>query len=159
MEIETSLMPAASRANLMHQIRRFRSDLGISKRSFRQEQLNLNDNISKEMLIGGLQKNDKKERLLNKELIPEQDGLLLEARRCALEAEGTAISTLTELRGQREKLQRSMMKNREIHEELYQGNRLLSLMQNRAIQTKLMMYGIFIMLICMVVVLLYLRIA
>lgn len=52
MEIELSMMPAASRAQIQSQVRRYREDFEKTKRSFRQEEATYADQKSRETLMG-----------------------------------------------------------------------------------------------------------
>ncbi|CAG9317311.1 VTI1_2 [Blepharisma stoltei] len=162
MEIETSMMPANSRQSLQQEIRKFRNDLEIAKRQIRQEQALISDQKSKEMLMGtSLNKknnNEQKERLLGaNSLFIQQEGLIFEAKKYALEAENSSIEALSELKNQRETIQRSIQRNREVNENLTKGNRLISLMQSRAIQNKLIVYGIMILLSACLMFLVYMK--
>ena len=84
---------------------------------------------------------------------------LEQGKKMALEAEGSAIDTMNQLKIQRETLDRAIVNNREIGDGLSQGHRFLNNIARKSIQNKLIMFGIAILLISTIVVLVYIKLS
>ena len=84
---------------------------------------------------------------------------LEQGKKMALEAEGSAIDTMNQLKIQRETLDRAIVNNREIGDGLSQGHRVLNNIARKSIQNKLIMFGIAILLISTIVVLVYIKLS
>ena len=84
---------------------------------------------------------------------------LEQGKRSALEAEGIAIETMNQLKNQREVIDRAIGNNREIGDELSQGHRILNNITRRNIQSKLIMFGIAILLVSTIIFLVYIKLS
>ena len=84
---------------------------------------------------------------------------LEQGKKVALEAEGSAIDTMNQLRIQRDVLDRASSNNREIGDGLSQGHRVLNNITRRNIQNKLILFGIAILLIGTIVFLTYIKLS
>lgn len=84
---------------------------------------------------------------------------LEQGKRSALEAEGIAIETMNQLKNQREVIDRAIGNNREIGDGLSQGHRILNNITRRNIQSKLIMFGIAILLVSTIIFLVYIKLS
>ena len=97
---------------------------------------------------------DREGNILSQQIIRLEQG-----KKAALEAEGSAIDTMNQLRGQREVLEKAVVVNREVSDNLSQGHRILNSISRRSIQNKLIMFGVAILLILAIVFLIYLKLS
>ena len=167
MEIELAVMAPSNKANLSSQCRKYKENLEGIKRSLRVEEARYNESQNKETLMGpGFSSigrpgfTNQKEKLLHQdEAMFSGLSKLEEAKRAGYSAEGYAIQSMNELKGQREKLEHSIQNNRDISDNISQGTRILNNMIRRNIQNKLVMFGIAFLLICAIVFLVYIKLS
>jgi hypothetical protein len=84
---------------------------------------------------------------------------LEQGKKAALDAEGSAIEAMGQLKGQREILERAVVNNREIGDQLSQGHRVINNIARRNIQNKLIMFGVAIILVSTIVFLIYIKLS
>lgn len=92
-------------------------------------------------------------------MLSQQIMRLEQGKKAALEAEGSAIDAMGQLKGQREILERAVVNNREIGDQLSQGHRVINNIARRNIQNKLIMFGVAILLVSTIVFLIYIKLS
>lgn len=163
MEIELAVMAPSFKSSLSSQCRKYKETLESFKRSLKLEETRASDSRNKESLMGPAFNSgfsNQREKLLHPDnAMFAGVSKLEEAKRAGYSAEGYAVQSMNELKGQREKLEHAIQNNREISDNLSQGTRILNSMIRRNIQNKLVMFGIAFLLICAIVFLIYMKLS
>jgi vesicle transport through interaction with t-SNAREs protein 1 len=165
MEIELAVMAPSFKTTLSSQCRKYKETLETFKRSLKFEESRVNELKNKETLMGPSFNSrpgfgNQREKLLHVDnAMFAGVSKLEEAKRAGYSAEGYAVQSMNELKGQREKLEHAIQNNREISDNLSQGTRILNNMIRRNIQNKLIMFGIAFLLICAIVFLIYMKLS
>ncbi|OMJ85451.1 hypothetical protein SteCoe_13209 [Stentor coeruleus] len=164
MEIEISMMQSSSRVSSSSQVRRYREDFEEVRRNFRKEEAKFTEQKSRETLMGASLDNgfgNQREKLIQREgnIMSQQIMKLEQGKKAALEAESAAIESMNQLKGQRDVLERVIVNNREIGDNLSQGHRIINSITRRNIQNKLILFGIAIILIGAIVFLVYIKLS
>lgn len=169
MEIEISMMPSSSRVSISSQVRRYREDFEEVRRNFRKEETKFSDQKSRETLMGARLDNviiskgfgNQREKLIQREgqMMSQQIMRLEQGKKAALEAESAAIESMSQLKGQRDVLERAIVNNREVGDNLSQGHRIINSIARKNIQNKLIMFGIAIILVGAIVFLVYIKLS
>jgi predicted RND superfamily exporter protein len=144
-----SITDAAVKRNLLNEVRTFKTQLAAlqaqaSKRTLFGSHGNSNSNDHDKLL---LQKSE--------DMLSNQNDTLERAKRSIMETEQVAFEITEELSNNREKLMSAHSRVRDVSSLTGRAKRLLSSMNQRAVQQKMIMYGITIGLIVAFFVLLY----
>ena len=81
------------------------------------------------------------------------------SRKIALEAESTAIETMTNLRGQRETIKRASMGVQGISSNLTKSNKIITTMTRRAIANKIVMLIVIILILAAIGIVIYVKVS
>jgi len=149
MELEAQQQQAGSRETLTNRVRSYSAE----QRRLQADYRALRHRVSRTELLGGDGGADGTERLRdNTELMERTGNKLDEGYRLCLESEAVGAEVLSDLSGQRETLTRSRSKLRDTDSELSRSSRLLTGMMHRAVQNRVVLI---LLAVVLLVVLLY----
>ena len=102
-------------------------------------------------------KNNHKEKLLGSEIIEDQNMKIAEGLGIAREAENQAIGTMNELNKNRQTISHAMNGARQVDDNLAKGNRVITSMTRRALQNKIVMFAVVLLLLCAIGAVIYVK--
>eukprot|EP00357_Protocruzia_adherens_P020094 CAMPEP_0115005964 /NCGR_PEP_ID=MMETSP0216-20121206/20202_1 /TAXON_ID=223996 /ORGANISM="Protocruzia adherens, Strain Boccale" /LENGTH=220 /DNA_ID=CAMNT_0002372425 /DNA_START=459 /DNA_END=1121 /DNA_ORIENTATION=+ len=151
MEIEISMLAPKTRGQLNPKIKGYKSQLNDYKGTYDRMSDGFQRQQNRDALMGSggaaQTSNDPREKLLqNQGMLDDQEDRLVDSKKAAYQSEDIAVNVLTELKHQRNVINRAHANNQEVDHNLHKSDRVIRTMGRRTLVNKLILWVLIILL-------------
>jgi len=165
-ELEVREQPQTERQKLTWRLKSYKTEYQRLEKELRSTSDKLQELQSRKELLGATidvsltnDANMEEQNLLVSERIERGTNRLREAQRVAIESEEIGVDILTNLARDRETINRSRARVRDTEMNLNTSSRLLSSMMRRAVQNRIILFGIMAALFLFIIAMIYMKLS